>query len=155
MLTYLIIGILQVHERDQDTDLALLIVRKFIRTVSPHVRLTLVYFYTARAEGSNFNNVITTIKGHVDEYPTMHYLGNPRYTQSMIAYMILTRVFPEIPVKSCIVGMLLTSPIVLALILCENCRAQRLQRFCVVSADYCTDIAPYLYIMLTIHVRFE
>lgn len=29
----------QVHERDQDTDLALLIVRKFIRSVSPKVRL--------------------------------------------------------------------------------------------------------------------
>ena len=23
--------------------------------------------------------------GHVDEYPTMHYLGNPRHTQSVIA----------------------------------------------------------------------
>ena len=24
--------------------------------------------------------------GHVDEYPTMHYFGNPRHTQYMIAY---------------------------------------------------------------------
>ena len=28
--------------------------------------------------------------GHVSEYPTMHYFGNPRHTQSMIAYMILS-----------------------------------------------------------------
>ena len=25
--------------------------------------------------------------GHVNEYPTMHYFGNPRHTQSMVAYM--------------------------------------------------------------------
>ena len=24
--------------------------------------------------------------GHVNEYPTMHYFGNPGHTQSMIAY---------------------------------------------------------------------
>ena len=52
------------HERDQDTDLALLIVRKFIRTVSPHVRFTLVYFYTAWERA--------TI-GHVNNIPTMHF----------------------------------------------------------------------------------
>ena len=28
--------------------------------------------------------------GHVDEYPTMHYFGNPRHTQSVVAYMFLT-----------------------------------------------------------------
>ena len=28
--------------------------------------------------------------GHVNEYPTMHYFGNPKRTQSMIAYMILS-----------------------------------------------------------------
>ena len=28
--------------------------------------------------------------GHVNEYPTMHYTGIPRHTQSMIANMILT-----------------------------------------------------------------
>ena len=28
--------------------------------------------------------------GHVNEYPTSHYFGNPRQTQSTIAYMILT-----------------------------------------------------------------
>ena len=28
--------------------------------------------------------------GHVNEYPTIHYFGNPKRTQSMIAYMILT-----------------------------------------------------------------
>ena len=31
--------------------------------------------------------------GHVNEYHTMHYFGNPRHTQSMIAYMILTERF--------------------------------------------------------------
>ena len=46
--------------------------------------------------------------GHVNEYPTMHYFGNPRPTQSMIAYIV----FLEIPEKSCIVGMLLTCPVV-------------------------------------------
>ena len=81
------------HERDQDTDLALLIVRKFIRTVSPHVRFNLVYFFTAQAEGNNFKNLITTIKEHVKEYSIMHYFGNPRHTQSMTAYMILTEYF--------------------------------------------------------------
>ena len=34
-----------------------------------------------------------TLVGHVNEYPTMHYFGNPRHTQSMIAYMILTEYF--------------------------------------------------------------
>ena len=32
----------------------------------------------------------TTI-GHGNEYPTMHYFGNPGHTQSMIAYKILTK----------------------------------------------------------------
>ena len=27
---------------------------------------------------------------HVNEYPTMHYFGNPRHTQSMIAYRTLS-----------------------------------------------------------------
>ena len=29
---------------------------------------------------------VRTTLGHVNEYPTMHYLGNPRNTQSMMAY---------------------------------------------------------------------
>ena len=28
--------------------------------------------------------------GHVNEYPTMHYIGNPGHALSVIAYMILT-----------------------------------------------------------------
>ena len=28
---------------------------------------------------------------HVNEYPTIHYFGTPRHTQSMIAYIILTK----------------------------------------------------------------
>ena len=31
--------------------------------------------------------------GHVNEFPTMHYFGIPRHTQSMIAYIILTEYF--------------------------------------------------------------
>ena len=31
--------------------------------------------------------------GHVNEYPAMHYFGNPKHTQLMIAYMILTEYF--------------------------------------------------------------
>ena len=31
--------------------------------------------------------------GHVNEYPTMHYYGNPSHAQSMIAYTILTECF--------------------------------------------------------------
>ena len=49
--------------------------------------------------------------GHVNEYSTTHYFWNPRHTQSMIAYDF-DRVFLEIPVKNCIMGMLLTCPIV-------------------------------------------
>ena len=41
----------------------------------------------------------------------MHYFGNPRHTQTIVAYMILAD-FPEIPVKNCIVAMLLRCPIV-------------------------------------------
>ena len=50
---------------------------------------------------------------HVNEYPKIHYLGIPRGTQSMIAYQDFDWVFLEIPVKNCIVGMLLTCPIVM------------------------------------------
>ena len=52
--------------------------------------------------------------GHVNKYPTIHHFGNPRHTQSMIAYKILTEYFWEIPVKNCIVGVVLTCPIQIA-----------------------------------------
>ena len=32
-------------------------------------------------------------KEHVNEYSTMHYFGNPRHIQSMIAYIILPEYF--------------------------------------------------------------
>ena len=48
--------------------------------------------------------------GHVSIYPTMHYFGNPRHTQLIIAYMILT-VFSGNSSENCIVGMLLIYPI--------------------------------------------
>ena len=57
------------------------------------------------------NNVSASQIGLVNEYPTMHYFGNPRHTQSMITYDF-DRIFLEIPVKYCIVGMLLTCHIV-------------------------------------------
>ena len=45
------------------------------------------------------------IIGHVIEYPTMYYFRNPRHTQSIITYKILTEyLFLENPVKNCIVG---------------------------------------------------
>ena len=49
----------------------------------------------------------------VNGYPTMRYIRNLAYTQSMIAYTILyfDWIFLEIPVKNCIAGMLLTCPI--------------------------------------------
>ena len=56
---------------------------------------------------------VCLIIGHVNEYHTMHYFRNPRHTQSIITYKILTEyLFLENPVKNCIVGMLLTCPIV-------------------------------------------
>mgnify|MGYP001797508605 FL=1 len=51
------------------------------------------------------------MKGHVNEYPTIHYFGNPRHAQSMIGYMIWTEYFVEIPMEKYVVGMLLTCPI--------------------------------------------
>ena len=34
--------------------------------------------------------VVVVLIGHVNEYPTMHYIGIPRHAQSMIAYKTLT-----------------------------------------------------------------
>ena len=41
----------------------------------------------------------------------MQHFGNPRHIQSKIAYMVLTEYFCKIPVKNCIVGILLECPI--------------------------------------------
>ena len=59
-----------------------------------------------------YNGAICIYIGHVNEYPTMHF-GIPRDTPLMLAYKISTeyQVFLEIPVKICIVGMLLTCSI--------------------------------------------
>ena len=52
------------------------------------------------------------IIGYGYEYPTMHYFGNTRHTQSMIALIYdFDCLCMEIPEKNCIVGMLLTCPI--------------------------------------------
>ena len=49
----------------------------------------------------------------------MHYFGNPGDTQSIIAYMIL--IFLEVPIKNCVVGMLLKCPSILQrFMLCIN-----------------------------------
>ena len=39
------------------------------------------------------------LKRHVNEHPTMHYFGNPRHAQSMIANKNSTEYFWKIPVK--------------------------------------------------------
>ena len=39
-------------------------------------------------------------KGHVYEYPTMHYFGIPRHTQSLIAYRLLTEYFWKFQYKN-------------------------------------------------------
>ena len=59
------------------------------------------------------NHLLTSlnVKGHVNEYPTMHYFGIPWHTQSMIAYDF-DWVFLEIPVRNCIAEMLLTCSII-------------------------------------------
>ena len=49
--------------------------------------------------------------GHVNEYPTIHYFGNPKHSVNDSIYDF-DWVFLEIPVKNCIVGMLLTCHIV-------------------------------------------
>ena len=33
-------------------------------------------------------NKSTNVIGHVNEYPSIHYFGNPRHPQSMVAYMV-------------------------------------------------------------------
>ena len=36
---------------------------------------------------------LNELVGHVNEFPTMHYFGNPGHSHSMIAYKILTEYF--------------------------------------------------------------
>ena len=50
---------------------------------------------------------LVTLLGHVNEYPTMHYFGNPGHNQSNDTYMILTEYFWRL---QCFLGMLLTCP---------------------------------------------
>mgnify|MGYP001797770854 CR=1 FL=1 len=44
-----------------------------------------------RAEGADLSLIYE--RGHVDEYHTMNYFGNPEHAQSTIACMILTEYF--------------------------------------------------------------
>ena len=48
--------------------------------------------------------------GHVNEYPTMHYFGNPGHSVNDSIHNF-DRVFPEIPARYCILGYSLTCPI--------------------------------------------
>ena len=45
-------------------------------------------WYSSRQLASDWKRI-----GQVNEYPAMHYFGNPCNTQSMIAYIILTKYF--------------------------------------------------------------
>ena len=47
------------------------------------------HIYDMKQQWNGTNKKCASI-GQVNEYPTMHYFGNLRHTQSMIAYMILT-----------------------------------------------------------------
>ena len=51
------------------------------------------------------NSELQASTGHVNEYPTMHFFGNPRRTRSIMVNMILTEYF-----ENCIMGMLLACP---------------------------------------------
>ena len=49
-----------------------------------------VWFVVSRYNRACHRHIITYMPmGHVNEYATMHYFGNPKHSQSMIAYMIL------------------------------------------------------------------
>ena len=50
--------------------------------------------------------------GHVNEYPTMHYFENPRHSVNDSILYDFDWEFLEVPVKNCMVGMLLTRPII-------------------------------------------
>ena len=63
-----------------------------------HIFIHLIYLY------------VTISIGYVNEYPKMHYFGNPRHTQPMIANKILNEYFWKFQCKlHC--GILLTCPI--------------------------------------------
>ena len=59
--------------------------KRFIASIGSTVHVSASLHFTL--------NFLVDGIGHVNEYTTMHYFGNPRYTQSMIAYMILTKCF--------------------------------------------------------------
>ena len=71
---------------------------RFPNDVCIHIHMLLV--------GFRFNAI-----GHINEYPTMHYFGISRHTQSMIAYKIIKSISVNSSEK-CIVGMLLTYPFI-------------------------------------------
>ena len=54
----------------------------------------------------------------IGQSPTMYYFGNPRQTQSMTAYKVLTKLIKEFHFQLKQYGIFLTSPIVLRLIPC-------------------------------------
>ena len=69
------------------------------------------WYHTIVSPDNPFTLIHWYIIGHVNEYPTMHYFGNPRHTQSINSIYDFDRVFLEIPVKGCLMGMLSICPI--------------------------------------------
>ena len=68
-------------------------------------------YHTNVSPDNPFTLIHWHIIGNVNEYPTMHYFGNPRHTQSIVSIYDFDRVILEIPVKCCLMGMLSICPI--------------------------------------------
>ena len=68
--------------------------------------------YTMRKTGRYYNSYDKPKSpiGHVNEYPTMHYFGNPGHSVNDSIHNF-DWVFPEIPARYCILGYSLTCPI--------------------------------------------
>ena len=70
-------------------------------------------FHSFNFDQSKFLMMLFSVTiGHVNEYPTLHYFGIPRQTQSIMTYKKESDwVFLKIQVENGMVGMLLTCPI--------------------------------------------
>ena len=65
----------------------IIIIKRDVKILSVRLRIsTLTYiYYLTRAQLGKVYNLNKMAMGRVNEYRTMHYFGNPRHTQSMIA----------------------------------------------------------------------
>jgi len=90
---------LQVHERDQDTDLALLIVKKFIHSVSPNVKVILMsatfdcqvfseYFATA-VRGEMQNAPIIDVEGKIHDVKQFYWSDSPLRQMVSVCVLLL------------------------------------------------------------------